>query len=397
MTTMFPHQNPPIAQGGLQPYLSSISDIPLLTPKEERALFAEIAEQRQILTEAAFSVPEICSKGLEIFQHLHTSSKDPRNYLEFGKREATAVRKKLASHVPLLRDLTTRKQRVRLESEKVRIEKKIGILAYELRLKDKILHGLITDHLKTHDNPTLSHALQEAIALRNKAMEYNLRLVISIAKRHPKKGCLLDAIQGGNTGLMRAVERFEPKLGYRFSTYATPWIRQGIQNTMKTAGKIIDEPGYLNEVRNDIERARDALRQEGAPETEAAEIHSWLRRNPSPKAKVASEKIIAAALTERKQLSLSDLTLPSYTPPPTLDEVLGIDIDVLHQALATLPERERYVIKKRFALAIDGTTHAEQTLEDVGNELGISKERVRQLQNKGLQKLREHLRRRIIP
>lgn len=124
MTTMFPHQNTAISQGGLQLYLSSISDIPLLTREEEHALFTEIAEQRQILTEAAFSVPEICVKGLEIFQDLHTSSKDPRNYLEFGKREATAVPKKLASHVPLLENLSTRRQRVRLGTEKARIEKK---------------------------------------------------------------------------------------------------------------------------------------------------------------------------------------------------------------------------------------------------------------------------------
>lgn len=397
MATMFQQQKPVITQGVLQPYLSSISSMPLLTPNEERTLFTEIIEQRQALTEAAFSVPEICSKGLEIFQHLHTNSADPRNSLEFGQREATAIPKKLASHVPLLQALSTRKQRVRLESEKVRIEKKIGILAHELRLKDKILHGLISDYLKTHDNPTLSHALQEAIALRNKAMESNLRLVISIAKKHAKEGHLLDAIQGGNAGLMRAVERFEPKLGYRFSTYATPWIRQGIQNALKNTGKVIDEPGYLSEVRSEIERARYALRQEGAPETEAAEIHRWLQKNPSAKAKVASESIIGAALTERKQLPLSDLTPPSYTPPPTLDDVLDVDIDVLRQTIAALPEREGYVIKKRFGLPVDGTTQPEQTLEEVGSELGISKERVRQLQNKVLLKLRKHLGRRVMP
>lgn len=397
MATISQHEKPAIAQGRLQPYLSSISDMPLLAPNEERALFTEIAEQREILTEAAFSVPEICVQGLEIFQHLHTNSADPRNFLEFGRQETTKIPNKLASHVPLLEALSTRKQRVRIDSEKARIEKKIGILAYELRLKDKILHGLITDHLKTHDNPTLAHALQKAIALRNKAMESNLRLVISIAKKHAKEGHLLDAIQGGNQGLMRAVERFEPKLGYRFSTYASPWIRQGIQNALKNTGTVINEPSYLNEVRKYIEQARYALRQEDAAETEAAEIHSWLRKNPPSKAKVASENIIAAALTERKQLSLSDSNLPSYTPPPTLDEVLDIDRDVLHQALATLPERESYVIKKRFGFSMDGTTHTEQTLEDVGSELGISKERVRQIQKEALQKLREHLRRRIIP
>ena len=354
-------------------YLQEIARTPLLTPEEEVELFQKFEEGKQKVTALLNQLP-LC-----ILEEVRPKTGRRRG----AKQKETNGIWWSPMHVATLLE---------------QIQKEIKVYQKHVETDGTMVLGDPVEECKRL--ATLEDDLHDAVEIIQKAkrkiVEANLLLVASIAKQHNfNKSSLsfLDLMQEGSVGLMKAVEKFDLARGYRFSTYATWWIMQAIKRALDQQSQTIRIPCYVGETRRSIKQAQSKLARD-------------LEREPGIKdvaeaVGMPESRVIEILQSTKGTISL-DSPLSESSPDATISDLLADDSQVtpeeellsnsekesLETVLGTLAGRETLVIKLRYGLT-DGT---EYTLAEIGRRLGISRERVRQIEDEALRKLRHHTR-----
>ncbi len=353
-------------------YLQEIARTPLLTPKEEVKLFEKFEEGKQWITELFDQLP------ISILDEVRPKAKPKRGAKQKSPNGIWWSPMNLATTLEQIHAEIKIYQRGQTDD------------AIESRDAREVCEFL--DQLWIE----LGKAAQKIQEAKLKLVEANLLLVASIAKQHNfnrSSLSFLDLMQEGSIGLMKAVEKFDLQRGYRFSTYATWWIMQAIKRALDQQSQTIRIPCYVGETRRSIKQAQTKLARDLEREPDIKEIAELV--------KMTESRVVEILQSTKGTISL-DSPLSDSSPDATISDLLADDSQItpeeellcssekesLERVLNTLAPREKHVIKLRYGLQ-DGT---EYTLAEIGRQLGISRERVRQIEDEALRKLRHHTR-----
>jgi len=349
-------------------YLQEIARTPLLTFDEEVELFHQFEVERQKITELLSQLPPSILENVHFKENRRLGTKwQSKTGCWWSPMNIHAILEQIQKEIKAYHHIN------QVPSDTVASQV-----------------PLVNNQLKLW--VTLQDAAQQMQDAKLKIVEANLLLVASVAKRHyyPRLSLsFLDLMQEGSIGLMKAVEKFDLKRGYRFSTYATWWIMQSITRALHRQSQTIRVPDYIGEARRAIKKAQTKLSSELERTPEISEI--------AKAANIPEGRVIQILQSTRHTISLS-LPLSESSPNTTISDLLPdesqltpeeefivhAEEELLEKVLGTLTRREATVIKLRYGL-INGTEH---TLAQIGRELGISRERVRQIEVEALRRLR---------
>jgi RNA polymerase primary sigma factor len=410
----------PVAEDGdlVRVYLKHIGKRPLLKAKDEQEIGLRIEKARGELLAALGSIPVARQALLDLAAKVKGGQAPAAELIllpDGGELKAENVE-------PVLKALASVQRLVARDADD--LEAKVGAKLRDLPIRPSLVDEIVAE-LRRIDDECASlkhmpqgperHAARRALESRagmtmrafqsrytivrereevmreakRQLLESNLRLVVSIAKRHANRGLsMLDLIQEGNIGLMKAVDRFQFRRGFKFSTYATWWIRQSISRAVADYGRTIRLPVHVIESLNRLQRERRTLAADLGREPTPAEL---AKRMGIKVGKV--ELLLDAArhpasldqpIGEGEETELGHLVRDTAARSPEEAAMQGELASEVERAMAPLNEREREVMRLRFGLG----TEREHTLEEIGRRLSITRERVRQLEAQALKKMR---------
>lgn len=388
------------AEDLVQAYFNSMGDISILTKYEETELAKKLEEGREI-------IKEIIS-GLPLFNRIkdtmnNSEEEDEEELLTEEEKADEALIKTLLRLEELMEvientdkkikkygNLKALKTAINEKKKKGHNTKKLEILLKEVQADYKKVEsevGIKADELKDIWN-RISKARHLVTEAKNELITRNLRLVVNIAKNYVGRGLpLLDLIQEGNIGLMKAVDKFKYEKGFKFSTYATWWIRQAITRALIDQTKTIRVPVHMMEFYNRVTKASRELTQQLGREPTNDEIAKRLVvpvRKVEEVFRAIQDPIALQTPIGDEDTELEDFIGDKTSPSPYSDAERIETSEQIQRVLRTLTPKEETVIRMRFGIGVD----RDHTLEEVGRYLSITRERVRQIEAKALRKLK---------